>query len=93
MRTSIRLHYAHGPWQNRFGCSCKQGVTRYNIKVGSETNTWPPPQKKGLVADIFSNSAGKLKTIGECMKKGSIQFMKKGSIQFLRWKEGGFRTP
>ena len=35
-----------------------------NIKVGSEANT-PPPKKKGLAADIFSSSAGKLKSIGE----------------------------
>ena len=23
----IRLHFAHSPWWNRFGCSCKQGLT------------------------------------------------------------------
>ena len=25
--TSVRLHYGHGPWPNRSGCSCKQGLT------------------------------------------------------------------
>ena len=24
---SVRLHCAHGPQRNRFGCSCKQGIT------------------------------------------------------------------
>ena len=25
-RTPVTLHFAHGPWRNRFGCSCKQGL-------------------------------------------------------------------
>ena len=40
--------------------------TADNIK-GSEANTWPP--KKGVAADMFSYSAGKLKTIGEMYEK------------------------
>ena len=28
--TSVGLHYAHGPWRNWFGCSCKQGA-RYHL--------------------------------------------------------------
>ena len=34
-------------------------LLRTNIKVGSDANTCPPPpKKKGLAPDIFSNSAG-----------------------------------
>ena len=28
-RTPVGLHFAHGPWRNRFGCSCKQGLASW----------------------------------------------------------------
>ena len=37
---SVRLHYAHGPWQNRFGCSCKQGITCWLRPCTGRWGSW-----------------------------------------------------
>ena len=40
-------------------------IAQHESSLGSKANNCPPPPKKGVKDDTFSNSAGKLKIMGK----------------------------